>query len=50
MPLGEPDSVQRLVKITRRDGENFEREDLGAVRFVPLIGVHGWPDAQGEKR
>lgn len=48
MPLGAPDSVQRLVKVTRRGDELFEQEDLGPVRFVPLIGAHGWADPQGE--
>ncbi|HEX8124699.1 MAG TPA: protein-L-isoaspartate(D-aspartate) O-methyltransferase [Allosphingosinicella sp.] len=50
MPVGEPDSVQRLVRVSRSNEENFEQEDLGPVRFVPLIGAHGWPDPQGEKR
>ncbi|HEX8063354.1 MAG TPA: protein-L-isoaspartate(D-aspartate) O-methyltransferase [Allosphingosinicella sp.] len=50
MPVGEPDSVQHLVKVTRRGEEDFVEEDLGQVRFVPLIGAHGWADAQGEKR
>ncbi|HYG47278.1 MAG TPA: protein-L-isoaspartate(D-aspartate) O-methyltransferase [Allosphingosinicella sp.] len=48
MPLGEPDSVQRLVKVTRRGGDRFEQEDLGPVRFVPLIGAHGWAEPGGE--
>jgi protein-L-isoaspartate(D-aspartate) O-methyltransferase len=46
MPLGEPDSVQKLVKVIRRGDREFEREDLGAVRFVPLIGAHGWADSR----
>ena len=49
MPLGEPDRVQRLVKVTRRSPSEFEEEDLGAVRFVPLIGAHGWDDPGGER-
>ena len=48
MPVGEPDEVQRLVKVTRTGEDEFEREDLGAVRFVPLIGAHGWT-ARGER-
>lgn len=48
MPVGEPGSVQRLVKVTRRDEEAFDEEDLGPVRFVPLIGAHGWADAEEE--
>jgi protein-L-isoaspartate(D-aspartate) O-methyltransferase len=44
MPLGEPDAVQTLVRVTRRGEDDFEQEDLGPVRFVPLIGAHGWAD------
>jgi protein-L-isoaspartate(D-aspartate) O-methyltransferase len=32
---------QELRVIVRR-GENFETEDLGPVRFVPLLGEEGW--------
>jgi protein-L-isoaspartate(D-aspartate) O-methyltransferase len=45
MPLGDPGSVQQLVKATRQPDGNIKREDLGAVRFVPLIGAEGWSDA-----
>jgi protein-L-isoaspartate(D-aspartate) O-methyltransferase len=48
MPIGEPNRVQRLVKVTRRDKRDFDEEDLGPVRFVPLIGAHGWADPKGE--
>ncbi len=41
IPLGTKDE-QILTVITRR-GEAFERRDIGAVRFVPLVGAHGWP-------
>jgi protein-L-isoaspartate(D-aspartate) O-methyltransferase len=47
MPVGEPDSVQTLVKVTRRGEDEFEQEDLGPVRFVPLIGAHGWAEPEG---
>ena len=46
MPLGEPGWVQELVKVTRRDDGRLENENLGAVRFVPLIGEEGWSDAR----
>ncbi len=36
---------QRLVRIVRRDERTFAEEDLGDVRFVPLVGAEGWPDA-----
>lgn len=42
IPIGEPHSVQRLLRVTRTDEDAFEEEDLGAVRFVPLIGKEGW--------
>jgi protein-L-isoaspartate(D-aspartate) O-methyltransferase len=35
---------QQLARITRRDAARFEQEDLGQVRFVPLLGVEGWPE------
>jgi len=34
---------QRLWRITRTSPTSFESEDLGAVRFVPLLGEQGWP-------
>jgi protein-L-isoaspartate(D-aspartate) O-methyltransferase len=45
MPLGEPEQVQNLVRLTKRQDGSLERSDLGAVRFVPLIGKEGWIDA-----
>ena len=46
MPLGEPGGVQELVKLTKRHDGSLEKENLGAVRFVPLIGEEGWSDAR----
>ena len=43
MPVGSPGGVQRLVRVRRR-GDRFERQELDAVRFVPLIGEQGWPE------
>ena len=45
MPIGDPHSVQSLIKLTKRQDGTLDREDLGAVRFVPLIGEHGFRDA-----
>ena len=42
MPLGDPHSVQSLVKVTKRDDGSLRQEDLGGVRFVPLIGAEGF--------
>lgn len=44
MPIGEPQSVQSLFKVTRIGEDEFGSEDLGAVRFVPLVGDHGWDE------
>jgi protein-L-isoaspartate(D-aspartate) O-methyltransferase len=40
MPVG--DGQQKLVRVSRRSEHRFDEEDLGEVRFVPLIGAHGW--------
>lgn len=45
MPLGKPGGVQTLVKVTKKTDGSLEQFDLGAVRFVPLIGEEGWKDA-----
>lgn len=44
MPVGDPGWVQKLVKVTKGPAGNLITEDLGAVRFVPLIGEEGWSD------
>ena len=41
MPVGSAD-MQRLVRLTRTAPDDFAREELEPVRFVPLIGAHGW--------
>ena len=42
IPVGSEHSVQSLERITRLGENEFRTEDLGAVRFVPLIGEQGW--------
>lgn len=42
IPVGDRYS-QTLKKITKRE-TGFEEEDLGGVRFVSLIGEHGWKE------
>ena len=44
MPVGECTRQQRLVKVTRTGAHHYTEEDLGAVRFVPLIGSYGWSE------
>jgi protein-L-isoaspartate(D-aspartate) O-methyltransferase len=45
VPLGNQQSVQSLIKVTKREDGSLEREDLGGVRFVPLIGKEGFRDS-----
>ena len=45
MPVGDPGWVQELVKVKKQPDGTLERENLGGVRFVPLIGEQGWKDA-----
>lgn len=45
MPIGEPGSAQDLVKVTKGPSGRLVRENLGGVRFVPLIGEEGWKNA-----
>ena len=48
VPLGEPHAVQSLVKVTKQQDGTLHREDLGGVRFVPLIGQEGFRDSGSE--
>lgn len=45
MPVGDPGWVQKLVMVTKDASGSLQQSDLGAVRFVPLIGEEGWKDA-----
>jgi protein-L-isoaspartate(D-aspartate) O-methyltransferase len=42
IPVGETSRLQRLVRVTRVGEHKFDREDLGEVQFVPLIGAEAW--------
>jgi protein-L-isoaspartate(D-aspartate) O-methyltransferase len=44
LPVGTSREQQRLVLVGRTGDHRFEQSELGAVRFVPLIGEHGWQD------
>lgn len=44
MPLGSPGWVQELVKVTKNEDGTLVQQNLGGVRFVPLIGEEGWKD------
>jgi protein-L-isoaspartate(D-aspartate) O-methyltransferase len=49
MPVGS-EGHQQLVRVTRVSAQTFEEEDLGGVRFVPLIGEYGWRDGYQKPR
>lgn len=42
LPVGEGRDSQRLLRLRKQDDGRLIREDLGSVRFVPLVGVQGW--------
>src|SRR6476469_6262721 len=44
MPVGTMREHQRLTLVTRTDDGGFVQKELGGVRFVTLIGEHGWRD------
>jgi protein-L-isoaspartate(D-aspartate) O-methyltransferase len=41
IPIGDRD--EQILTLHTRRGEELERRDIGAARFVPLIGKYGWP-------
>lgn len=42
VPVGTDPHAQELVRITRREKGQFDREDLADLRFVPMLGEQGW--------
>ncbi len=42
MPVGSAITSQELIRVHRLGKSAYNRESLGAVRFVPLIGQEGW--------
>jgi protein-L-isoaspartate(D-aspartate) O-methyltransferase len=42
MPVGDPGWVQQLIKVTKDETGTLRQDNLGEVRFVPLIGEQGW--------
>jgi protein-L-isoaspartate(D-aspartate) O-methyltransferase len=49
IPVGRDPKVQELVRMTRISENEYTREDLADVRFVPLIGQEGWAPAERER-
>lgn len=48
IPVGKDQRTQELVRVTRISEDKFKTEDIGDVRFVPLIGKEGWLPEEGE--
>jgi len=42
LPVGEPG--HQVLQLWTRRGDEFDREDLVPVAFVPLVGAHGWKE------
>jgi protein-L-isoaspartate(D-aspartate) O-methyltransferase len=44
IPVGEVIGLQKLIRVTRVGDDEYDEEEIGDVRFVPLIGSEGWHD------
>jgi protein-L-isoaspartate(D-aspartate) O-methyltransferase len=44
IPVGSTLRMQKLLRVRRLGTDEYREEDLGDVRFVPLIGAAGWAD------
>lgn len=47
VPVGDPSLWQELIRVRRVAPDEFREENLGGVRFVPLVGAQGWPESSG---
>jgi protein-L-isoaspartate(D-aspartate) O-methyltransferase len=45
MPVGRTIQLQELVRVRRSRNDGYRQEELGSVRFVPLVGEAGWQRA-----
>src|SRR3954470_7815273 len=50
IPVGEQNDQQRLIKLVRLSASRFDTQELGDVRFVPLIGEQGWSEESLPRR
>ena len=50
IPVGSDARAQELVRLTRVAEDDYRREDLADVRFVPLLGQEGWAAPAQEPR
>jgi protein-L-isoaspartate(D-aspartate) O-methyltransferase len=42
IPVGQGRTLQDLLRLRRLSETEYQREELGGVRFVPLVGEGGW--------
>jgi protein-L-isoaspartate(D-aspartate) O-methyltransferase len=47
IPVGS--MYQQSLVLLRKRGGRVTRTHLGPVRFVPLVGLHGWPEASARR-
>jgi protein-L-isoaspartate(D-aspartate) O-methyltransferase len=47
IPIGPTPREQELVRVRRTGERQYSREELGKVRFVPLVGAEGWQERPG---
>jgi protein-L-isoaspartate(D-aspartate) O-methyltransferase len=47
IPVGPTPRLQELVRVTRVAESEYATEELGGVRFVPLVGAEGWEERGG---
>jgi protein-L-isoaspartate(D-aspartate) O-methyltransferase len=50
IPVGPEIHLQELVRVRRTGANEFVEDRLGGVRFVPLVGEHGWQTASSPGR
>lgn len=48
IPVGASLDTQKLMRIERISEDVYKEENLGGVRFVPLIGAAGWEDEEAQ--
>lgn len=48
IPVGTAETFQTLVRVTKVSNEDFRKENLCEVRFVPLVGEEGWHSAMDD--
>ncbi|MCP5072089.1 MAG: protein-L-isoaspartate(D-aspartate) O-methyltransferase [Rhodobacteraceae bacterium] len=49
IPVGDDQTIQELLRVTRLSEQTYRTEEIAGVRFVPLIGDEGWARDGGTK-